>query len=75
MIIQSIFDNLYSMPIGLRILCKILHMLAKKKFNNLTDKESKEILANYLLRKWICPNFIFPEHNGIVDDFQATDEI
>lgn len=50
-------------------------MLAKNKFENLTDKENKEILANYLIRKWISPNFIFPEHNGIVDDFQANDEV
>lgn len=30
-LIQSIFDNVYSMPIGLRILCKILYILARKK--------------------------------------------
>lgn len=30
-LIQSIFDSLQSMPIGLRILCKIIHQLAQKK--------------------------------------------
>jgi len=30
-LIQSIFDHLYSMPIGLRILCKIMFKLAEKK--------------------------------------------
>lgn len=30
-LIQSIFDHVYSMPIGLRILCKIMYLLAQKK--------------------------------------------
>lgn len=30
-LIQAIFDNLYSMPTGLRILCKLIHNMAKKK--------------------------------------------
>jgi len=34
-LIQSIFDNLHSMPIGIRILCKIIYMLAKKKVGKL----------------------------------------
>jgi len=25
-----------------------------------------------LIRRWIGPNFIFPEHNGILDDFQPN---
>jgi len=74
-LIQSIFDNVYSMPIGLRILCKILYILAKKRFPNAKEKEYNEVLGNFIFRKWISPNFISPEHNGIINDFQTNDEI
>ncbi len=29
--VQSIFDSITMMPIGLRVLCKIIHMSAKKR--------------------------------------------
>ncbi len=33
------------------------------------------MLGNFIFRKWISPNFISPEHNGIINDFQTNDEI
>ena len=73
-LIQSIFDNLNTMPIGLRIVCKIIDLAAKRKFPELTEVEYNKILSNYLIRKWISPSFTFPEHNGILDDPQTNEE-
>jgi len=74
-LIQSIFDHLYSMPIGLRILCKIMFKLAEKKFEKSGSKEHIKIIGNYLFRVWISPHFLFPLHNGVLEDFHESEDM
>jgi hypothetical protein len=62
------------MPIGLRVLCKIIYNIAKIKFPGLAEKDYNEILGNYIFRRWIYPNFISPEHNGILCDLHLPRE-
>lgn len=52
----------------------IFHGLIVFQFPNSKEKECTEILGNFIFRKWISPNFLSPEHNGIISDFQTNDE-
>ena len=86
--VASIFENIYSMPLGMRILYKIIIKLAIQKvcqnilflynstfskFPDLTDEEARRILSNFLLHKWIIPQIISPNLHGILYDMEKAD--
>jgi len=74
-LIQSLFDNLENMPVGIRMVCRIIYEQVKKKFPNWDEKEYNKILYNYLFLKWIIPHYLLPGKKGVLDGYEETNEV
>ncbi|KRX01389.1 Rho GTPase activation protein [Pseudocohnilembus persalinus] len=66
-ILESIFTNLNSLPIGIRIVCKIIEILAKQKFPQIKEKEVHKIMGNFLFQIYLIPQFQFPQHYRVLE--------
>lgn len=64
--------QLEDMPFGIRMICKILEILTKKKFPNITRNEQYNILVQFLFELYILPQFEFPQH---MKDLELVDVI
>lgn len=60
------------MPAGIRVICKLIEILAKKKFPSITKSDLYNILLTFLFDLYILPQFKFP---GYMKELNLIDKI
>ncbi|EAR94380.2 GTPase-activator protein for Ras-like GTPase (macronuclear) [Tetrahymena thermophila SB210] len=61
-VFDSIFKNLYNIPVPIRITCKIIEIVTKEKFQNISDEDLFTIIGYFLFDCYLIPQFMFSHH-------------
>ncbi|KAL4511721.1 hypothetical protein ABPG72_012566 [Tetrahymena utriculariae] len=61
-VFDSIFKNLYNIPVPIRITCKIIEIVTKEKFQNISDDDLFTIIGYFLFDCYLIPQFMFSHH-------------
>ena len=65
-IIQILLDKLTTIPYTLRCVCKMIHMLIKKKFDKINTYERNAFVGQFIFGKCILPILINSDINAII---------
>lgn len=55
-------QQLENMPMGIRIVCKMLEIISKKKFPKITRNEQYNIISMFLFDIYLLPLFQIPSY-------------
>ena len=66
LIIQSLIDKISAIPYPLRSICKLIYMLIKKKFPNISIYETNAFVGEFIFGKCILPILINSDRNAII---------
>ena len=66
LIIQSLIDKISAIPYPLRSICKLIYMLIKKKFPNISIYETNAFVGEFIFGKCILPILINSDKNAII---------
>ena len=68
-LIEDLDNNLLLLPKSIKKICKIISILVKNKFNNITKTEENTFISKFLIEKILIPIFSSPSFNAIISDF------
>ena len=72
-IIKELFDNLneniHLIPFSVKCICKIISMLIKKKFTNITKVELNAFIGQFFFGKLFIPMFKNADYNALITSF------
>ncbi|CAK58383.1 unnamed protein product (macronuclear) [Paramecium tetraurelia] len=60
-IMENIFKNIYLIPQGIRIICKMIQITILKKFPDATEQQIQENIFSFLFNVWLIPQLVFPK--------------
>ena len=68
-LIEDLMNNILLMPNSIKYICKIISILIKKKFNNITKSEENAFISKFIIGKLLIPIISFPSYNAYISDF------
>ncbi|CAD8056666.1 unnamed protein product [Paramecium sonneborni] len=75
-IMENIFKNIYLIPQGIRIICKMIQISILKKFPDATEQQIQDNIFSFLFNVWLIPQLVFPKQYSsfkyIREDHEAT---
>lgn len=54
-VFDSIFKNIYNIPVPIRITCKIIEILTRQKFKDISDSSMYTIIGYFLFDCYLIP--------------------
>ena len=66
---EDLMKNILLLPNSIKYICKIISILIKKKFNNITKIEENVFISKFLIGKLLIPILSFPSYNAYISDF------
>ena len=67
-LIQNLLNDLYLLPYSVKCICKIILLLAKKKFKDIKDVEVNSFMAKFFIDKLFAPIFENPGLGASIDN-------
>ena len=67
-LLQGIYNNVDTMPFGLRWICKQMIMLIDQSFPEVSEVEKFTLLGNFLFTNWWIPAIFDPIKNGLLQN-------
>ncbi|KAM3135380.1 hypothetical protein pb186bvf_012538 [Paramecium bursaria] len=61
-LMENIFKSIYTLPVGLRIICKLIQIHLKNKYPNITQQQLQDNIFSFLFNVWLIPQYTFPQH-------------
>lgn len=61
LIMESIFKNIYNVPVGMRMVCKMIEMHLRRKFEKISEQQIQDNIFSFLFNVWLIPQFEFPK--------------
>ena len=55
LILDRIFNNLHNIPIGIKLICKVIQVLIYRKFGNINESLMFEIIGKFLFDTYLLP--------------------
>ena len=68
-LIEDLNNNLLLLPKSIKYICKIISILVRKKFNNITKNQENAFISKFVIEKILIPIFSNPSFNAIISDF------
>ena len=68
-LIEDLTNNILLLPNSIKYICKIISILIKKKFKDITKFEENAFVSKFLLGKLLIPIMSFPSSNALISDF------
>ena len=68
-LIEDLMNNILLLPNSIKYICKIISILIKKKFNNITKTEENAFISKFIIGKLLIPIISFPSYNAYISDF------
>ena len=68
-IIDDLMKNILLMPNSIKYICKIISILIKQKFKNITKTEENAFISKFIIGKLLIPIISFPSYNAYITDF------
>ena len=66
---NTLINNIYLIPYSVKCICKIIGILAKKKFKNLSIIDQNIFLSNFFFKKLFLPAFKDPKFSLFINNF------
>ena len=58
---QKFFQNFYNIPVGIRMICKIIEREARKRYDRLNKHDTFYMISQFLFDCWVLPQFKLPD--------------
>ena len=68
-LINDLIENIYMLPNSVKYICKIISILIKNKFKDITIIEENAFISKFILEKLLIPIISFPSYNALITDF------
>ena len=68
-LIEDLTNNILLLPNSIKYICKVISILIKKKFKNISKAQENAFISKFLLGKLLIPIISFPSNNALIDDF------
>ena len=66
---NTLINNLYLIPYSIKCICKIISILIKKQFKNLSIIDYNTLLSKFFFNKLFIPAFKDPKFGSLINDF------
>ena len=66
---KDLIDNISLLPNSIKYICKVISILIRNKFKDITKIEENAFISKFLLGKLLIPIISFPSSNAIISDF------
>ena len=68
-LINDLMENIILLPYSVKSICKIISILIRNKFKNITKAEENGFVAKFLLGRLLIPMISSPSFNALISDF------
>ena len=68
-LIEDLMNTILLLPSSIKYICKIISILIKKKFNNISKNEENTFISKFIIGKLLIPIISFPSLNAYISDF------
>ena len=69
LLLEDLMSNLSLLPNSIKYICKIISILIRNKFNDISKIEENEFISKFIIGKILLPIFSFPSFNALICDF------
>eukprot|EP01017_Pseudomicrothorax_dubius_P006257 TRINITY_DN11757_c0_g2_i2.p1 TRINITY_DN11757_c0_g2~~TRINITY_DN11757_c0_g2_i2.p1 ORF type:complete len:522 (-),score=132.64 TRINITY_DN11757_c0_g2_i2:34-1599(-) len=69
LVLDSVFENLYYMPIGIRIVCKLIYKMACERIAHVPPQL---VLSAFLFERWLFPILVNPQKHHLLTAVSYT---
>ena len=68
-LIENIMKNIFLLPNSIKYICKIISILIKNKFKDITKTEENAFISQFIIGKLLIPILSFPSQNALISEF------
>ena len=68
-LIKDLTNNILLLPNSIKYICKIISILVKRKFKNISKIDENAFISKFLLGKLLIPIITHPSTSALIDDF------
>ena len=68
-LIEDLINNILLLPKSIKYICKIISVLVRNKFKDITKNEENAFISKFIIEKILMPIFSSPSFNAIISDF------
>ncbi len=68
-LIEDLMKNILLLPNSIKCICKIITILIKKKFKDITTNEINIFISRFIIEKLLIPIISVPNFNALISDF------
>ena len=68
-LIDDILNNILLLPNSIKYICKIIFLLIKNKFKNISQIEAFSFISKFIINKLLIPFISSPSFNALISDF------
>ena len=68
-LIEDLMKNILLLPNSIKYICKIISILIKNKFKNISKTDENAFISKFIIGKLLAPIFSFPSFNAFISDF------
>ena len=68
-LIDDLMQNIVLLPYSVKCICKIISILIRNKFKNITKAEENGFISKFLLGRLLIPIISSPSFNSLISDF------
>ena len=71
-LIEDLIKSILLLPKSIKCICKIISILIRNKFNNISKIEEFSFISRFLIGKLLNPIMSFPSFNALISDFVVS---
>ena len=68
-LIQDLKENILLLPNSIKYICKIISILIRRKFKNISKIEENSFISRFIIGKLLIPIISLPSHKALINDF------
>ena len=72
-IINDLLENILLLPYSVKCICKIISVLIKNKFKNISKTEENGFISKFILGRLLIPIISSPSFNALISEFVISD--
>ena len=69
LLIEDLMKNILLLPNTIKFICKIISILIKNKFKDISKSEENSFISKFVIGKLLVPIISSPSFNALIDDF------
>ena len=71
-LLEDINNKIVLLPNSIKYICKIISILIKKKFKEITKIEENAFISKFLIEKLLIPIISFPSFNALINEYVVS---